>query len=450
MAGAPPTLALFTDLYELTMAQAFWQSGRTGPATFSLFVRTYPENRAYFVFAGLQECLDYLEGLRFERQDVEYLRSLALFDEGFLDFLGELRFTGSVRAMPEATVFFANEPVIEVTAPIIEGQIVETYLLNQVNVQTLLATKASRLVHAARGRTLVDFGARRTHGLDAADKLARVSYMAGFAGTSNCAAGQRYGIPTFGTMAHSFVTSFVDEIESFRAYAASFPDSTTLLVDSYDTVEGTKRAIEVGQEMKRQGHRLRALRLDSGDLAELSKRTRALLDEAGLDDVELFASGGLDEHDVDALLEAGAPIDGFGVGTKLGVSADAPWTDCAYKLVEFEGRPVLKLSPEKVSLPGPKQCFRRRDRSGAFDGDVIACAHETGPSDAEPMLHAVMDGGRRLGPDPTLQELRARFVEEFAALPDRHKALVNPALYDVAISGELQRLQDTLANQVRG
>ncbi|MEE9285612.1 MAG: nicotinate phosphoribosyltransferase [Dehalococcoidia bacterium] len=450
MAGGPSSLALFTDLYELTMAQAFWQSGMTAPATFSLYLRSYPENRAYFVFAGLHDCLDYLEELRFSQQDLDYLHSLDLFDEGFLAYLGGLRFSGSVRAMPEATIFFANEPVMEVTAPVIEAQIVETYLLNQVNVQTLLATKASRVLHAARGRALVDFSARRAHGLDAADKVAKVSYMVGFAGTSNCAAGQRYGIPTFGTMAHSFVTSFADEIDSFRAYAASFPESATLLVDSYDTIEGTKLAIQVGLEMKRQGHDLRALRLDSGDLAALSLRARAMLDEAGLGDVQLFASGGLDEFDIDALLRSGAPIDGFGVGTKLGVSADAPWTDCAYKLVEYDRRPVLKLSPAKESLPGPKQCFRQRDGNGAMARDVIACAHEAAPPGAEPLLGTVMEGGRRLTPDPALSELRARFDREFAALPQRHKALAAPALYEVATSAELQRLQRSLAQRLGG
>ena len=377
--GKEPSLALFTDLYELTMAQAYWQSGVREQATFSLFFRSYPPDRSYFVLAGVQDVLDHLEGFRFSGDDIEFLGSTDRFDAGFVDFLHGLRFTGSVRAMHEGSMFFANEPVIEVTAPVIEAQIVETFLINQVNLQSVLATKASRVVHAARGRSVVDFAARRTHGIDAADKLGRVSYMVGFDGTSNMLAGKRYGIPTFGTMAHSFVETFPTELDSFRAYAESFPDSTTLLVDTYDTLEGVKKAVSVAGEMRRRGHVSRAIRLDSGDLLDLAVKARAMLDGAGLADVQVFASGGLDEFGVDSLLGSGAPIDGFGVGTKVGVSADAPWTDCAYKLVEYDGRPVLKLSPGKQSLPGRKQVFRYRDESGIYVRDVVGLADEQPP-----------------------------------------------------------------------
>ena len=324
MANIGRVSALFTDLYQLTMAQAYWQSGVTAQATFSLYFRTYPPDRAYFVLAGVTDVLEYLEGLTVSDQDIDYLRSLGLFDREFVKFLLGLRFTGTVRAMSEGSIFFAGEPVLEVTAPVIEAQIVETYLINQINLQSILATKSARVVTAARGRTVVDFAARRTHGVDAATKQARVSYMVGFVGTSNVLAGGLYGIPVFGTMAHSFVQSFHHEGDAFRAYAKSFPDKTTLLVDTYDTLEGVRKAISVARDLGRRGHALVSLRLDSGDLAELSAGARRLLDGAGLKDVQVFASGGLDEFEVEGLLEAGAPIDGFGVGTRVGVSADAP------------------------------------------------------------------------------------------------------------------------------
>jgi nicotinate phosphoribosyltransferase len=443
-----PSLALFTDLYELTMAQAYWQSGQTGTAAFSLFFRKYPPDRAYFVFAGLPDVLDYLEGFRFAPSDIDYLRSLSRFDEEFLRYLGRLRFTGNVRAMPEGSIFFINEPVIEVSGPVIEAQLVETFLVNQINLQTILATKASRVVHAARGRQVIDFAARRTHGVEAANKLARVSYLVGFDGTSNTMAGARYGIPVSGTMAHSYVTSFTSEIESFRHFARSFPDASTFLVDTYDTLEGTKKAVVVAREMIEQGHRLRAIRLDSGDLLDLSRKARALLDRAGLPEVQIFASGGLDEFAVDELVRAGAPIDAFGVGTKVGVCADAPWTDCAYKLVEYTGRPVLKLSAQKQTLPGLKQVFRYCDSGGTFLRDVIGCAGES-LEGAETLLAEVMREGKRLRPDPTLAELRQRFQREFARLPEWCKALRSPEPYEVEISRELQELQRRVAARTK-
>ncbi len=442
--------ALFTDLYQLTMAQAYWQAGQRAPATFSLTVRSYPPDRGYLVFAGLADVLSYLEDLRFSRDDLEFLRSWGMFDDGFLEALSRLRFTGSVRAMAEGTIFFVDEPVIEVTAPVAEAQIAETFVLNQINLQSMLATKASRVVHAARGRAVVDFGARRTHGVDAANKFARVSYLAGFAGTSNVMAAGLYGIPAYGTMAHSFVETFPDEIDAFRAYGRSFPDRTTLLVDTYDTIAGVRNAIEVARELKTAGHALRAVRLDSGDLLELSLRSRALLDEAGLQGVELFASGGLDEFEVDRLLAAGAPIDGFGVGTKAGVSADAPWTDCAYKLVEYDGRPTLKLSTAKQTLPGPKQVYRTAD-GGSFREDVVATAAEGPPGpDAEPLLAEVMRDGRRLGGDPPLDTLRERFARELEMLPDECKALRSPGRYPVSTTSKLSRLHARTVEEARG
>jgi nicotinate phosphoribosyltransferase len=448
MAESPLTLSLFTDFYELTMAQAYWQSGQVGPATFSLFFRNYPPERAYFVFAGLADVLDYLENFQFADCDVAYLRSLGRFDQGFLAHLRQLRFTGSVRAMREGALAFINEPVLELTAPIIEAQLVETFLVNQVNVETVLATKAARVVHAARGREVIDFAARRTHGVEAANKLARAGYLVGYGGTSNTLAGALYGIPVSGTMAHSYIMSFTSEIDAFRHFSKAFPDTSTFLVDTYDSLEGTRKAAAVAQEMKQRGRHLVAIRLDSGDLLDLSLRARSLLDQAGLREVKIFASGGLDEFEIHDLLEAGAPIDGFGVGTKVGVSADAPWTDCVYKLVEYAGRPVLKLSTKKQTLPGPKQVFRHRAAERNYAYDVIA-AGGAEAGGGQPLLEDVMRDGKRSAAQPSLEQMRHRFREEFAGLAERHKAIRSAELYDVRVSAELQRLEQRIAQEAR-
>ena len=440
-----PSPALFIDLYELTMAQAFWQCGRTAEATFSLFIRSFPPNRAYWVFAGLQDALSDIEGLNFTETDIAALRDMGRFDPAFLEYLRGLAFTGRARAMPEGSVFFAGEPVLEVTAPIIEAQLLETVLINRLNLQTILATKSSRVVHAAAGRTVVDFAARRAQGTEAADRLARASYIAGYSGTSNVAAGVRYGIPTIGTMAHSFVMCFESEAEAFRSYAASFPGSSTFLVDTYDTLQGVRAAIAVAGEMRAAGHALRAIRIDSGDFADLATRARCMLDDAGLREVEIFVSGGLDEFEVDSLVRAGAPIDGFGVGTKVGVSADAPWTDCAYKLVEYDGVPLLKLSTGKASLPGRKQIYRSRDDEGRFVRDTIGLDGEPASDGSEPLLEEVIRGGRIVAQSPSLADIRARLASELASLPSAHKALKSPAPYEVRISDRLEALSARLA-----
>ncbi len=439
MAESALSRALFADFYELTMAQAYWQHGRRETATFSLFFRTYPQHRAYAVFAGLESALAFVEELRFTGADLDYLRSLGTFDADFLAFLGDVRFTGDIRAMTEGDLAFADEPVLEVTGPIIEAQLVETAVMNAVSTETLLATKGSRVVHAAQGRTVVDFGARRTHGEDAAGKLGRVCYLVGCAGTSNVLAAARHGIPPVGTMAHSFIASFPAEIDAFRAYADSFPDATTLLVDTYDTLVGTSHAIEVANELRAKGHALRAVRLDSGDLLALSVECRRLLDDARLQRVELFASGGLDEFEIDALVRSGAPIDGFGVGTKLGVSADAPWMDWGYKLVEHAGEPVIKLSTGKETLAGSKQVYRLG--AAEYERDLIALADEPPPAGARALLRGVMRDGVRTGEAPSLGELRERFAAEFARLPERHKALRSPERYTVEHSQALDDLQ---------
>ena len=430
-------LALLTDLYQLTMAQAYFQSQRLAPATFSLFIRSYPANRSYFVAAGLADVLEFLEQFRIDSADIDYLRSQRMFTDDFLDFLQGLKFTGEVWAIPEGRLFFKDEPVMEVTAPIVEAQIVETFIINQINFQSLIATKAARCVHAASGRTVVDFSLRRTHGIDAGMKVARASYLAGFAGTSNVRAGHVYGIPIVGTVAHSFVSSFEYEIDAFRAFVSSFPTHSTLLIDTYDTVTGAHKAVRVGKEMAARGQRLQGVRIDSGDLASLAREVRKILDEAGLTDVKIIGSGGLDEYDLADFSDANIPYDSYGVGTKMGVSADAPWSDIAYKLVEYNDRSVVKLSPGKVSLPGKKQVFRISDVQGQLQKDIIALRNEN-VSGAEPLLKPVMTQGKIAGSFLSLEESRTAFLSEFAKLPEPVKKIRNSANYLVERSSRLQ------------
>ena len=444
------SLSLFTDLYELTMAQAYWQAGVTAEACFSLFVRRLPNNRGYLLFAGLEDMLDALADYCFTEDDIAALRSLRLFDDDFLQYLACLQFTGSARAIPEASVFFANEPVIEVTAPIIEAQIVETLLLNLFNTQTMLATKAARVVHAASGRTVVDFAARRTQGIDSAVKFARSAYIAGFAGTSNVLASRRYDIPAVGTMAHSFITSFESELDAFNAYADSFPHNSTLLVDTYDTIQGVRNAVTVAKRMQGQGHALNAIRLDSGDLHALSIQARQMLDAAGLFNVQVLASGGLDEFQIDRLLREGAAIDGFGVGTNVGTSADYPWLDCVYKLVQYDGKPTLKLSEEKETLVGAKQIFRRVDADGLYLADTIGCIDEPVPDDANPLLSEVMRDGKRTVEAPSLDELRTSAAKELGRLAAPHKMVESPAEYPVNVSERLEERQRRAKSRILG
>jgi nicotinate phosphoribosyltransferase len=441
----PLPSGLLVDLYQLTMAASYVAEGiaeRRG--TFSLFFRTLPRSWGFVLAAGLEDALRYLEQLRFSSEDLAYLRGTGLFGPPLIDRLRAFRFSGAVRAIPEGTPVFPNEPLLEVTGPLIETQIVETMVLNLVHLQTLLAGKASRSVEAADGRLLVDFSLRRTHGGEAGIAAARASYIAGFDATSNVLAGRLYGIPVAGTMAHSYVESFEDEIDAFRAFARAYPDDAVLLVDTYDTLEGTRRAAIVGRELEERGHRFRGIRLDSGDLAELSKRARSILDEAGLGEAMIFASGGLDEAQITELLAAGAPIGGFGVGSKMGVSADAPFLDMAYKLVALDGMPVLKLSPGKATLPGAKQVWRVR-RDGVALHDVLTLEHDDGAG--ESLLREAMRDGRALSPD-SLTAIRERARVERGALPEEVRAL-DAARYDVRVDPELESLRERLAARAR-
>jgi nicotinate phosphoribosyltransferase len=442
-------LTLLTDLYQLTMAQAYFREQRMGAATFSLFIRSYPPNRGYFVSAGLRDVLDYLENLSFDAAAIDYLGSQKLFSEDFLHYLADLRFTGQVWAIPEGRVFFKDEPVVEVTAPIIQAQIVETFIINQIHLQSLIATKAARCVHAAASRPVVDFALRRTHGTDAGMKVARASYLAGFAGTSNVMAGQQYGIPIVGTMAHSFVSSFEREIDAFHAYVASFPNTAILLIDTYDTIEGARNAAEVGREMAGRGEHLIGVRIDSGDLAAQARAVRKVLDDAGLPRVKIIGSGGLDECDLADMAEADAPFDSYGVGTRMGTSADAPWTDMSYKLVEYEDRPMLKLSTGKASWPGKKQVFRQRNGRGNLERDIIGLREETVAGDG--LLKEAMRDGKTIAACPSLAGSREILAAELAALPLSIKAIRNPDMYPVDFSPKLKTLRDeTVEKFARG
>jgi nicotinate phosphoribosyltransferase len=441
-------LSLLTDLYELTMAQAYFHSGRTGSAAFDLFVRNHPADRGYLVAAGLEDALSYLESFGFNDEAIDYLKSTRIFASDFLDYLKTVRFTGAVRALAEGRLFFAGEPILEVAAPMIEAQIVETYLINQLNLQSMIATKAARCVFAAGGRAVVDFALRRTHGSDAGMKVARASYLAGCAGTSNVLAGKRYGVPIVGTMAHSFVSTFEREIDAFRAYAESFPDACILLIDTYDPIAGAKNAVAIARALATRGKKLRGVRIDSGDLAALARAVRSIFDEAGLREIQIIGSGGLDEYDLAEFTAANVPFDSYGVGTQMGVSGDAPSLDTAYKLVEVGGRPVLKLSHNKASMPGRKQVYRFRDNAG-LRKDVIALADE--PFDGgEALLETVMEGGKVIGRRPALKEIRDRFRAEFGLLDEKIKEVRAPATYPVEISPGLARLRDETIRRIRG
>jgi nicotinate phosphoribosyltransferase len=447
--GALPIPGLAIDLYELTMAASYFENRKSERAAFSLFVRDYPPGRRYFVSAGLEDVLGYLRNLSFGKDDIDYVKSLGLFTRDFLTYLREFKFTGDVFAIPEGRLFFADEPVLEVEAPLIEAQLVETCLINVINLQAMIATKASRCLQAAGPRRLVDFSLRRTQGIEAGLKVARASFIGGFVGTSNVLAGRVYGLPVFGTMAHSFVTSFEREIDAFRAYARSFPQSAVLLIDTYDTLAGAAKAAAVGKEMSARGEGLRGVRLDSGDIAGLSRKVRQVLVQAGLGEASILASGALDELKIAGIIRRGGDVDSFGVGTRMGVSADAPYLDMAYKMVELAGRPVLKLSPGKTSLAGRKQIFRLTTPSGSLKRDVIGLRKDDLPG--EPLLRKAMEGGEIVGRCPSLPEIQKTFLAEFANLDEKYRRLDGgPPHYPVSHSPRLRRLQAGIIRKIRG
>ncbi len=429
-------LALATDFYELTMAQAYHAAGANYPATFDLFVRSLPEHRRFLVAAGLGDALAALEAMRFSSDALDYLRSSHRFLPAFLDYLAGWRFTGEVWAVAEGDVVFPNEPILYVTAPLPEAQLVETFLLNTIGFQTMIASKAARVALAAGDRAFVDFSARRDHGADAALKGARAAYIGGAAATSMTLAGHLYGIPVSGTMAHSFVMSYDDEAQSFRDFGRLFPDSTVLLIDTYDTEAGAVLAAQVATELATEGVTVRGVRLDSGDLVRLSRSVRSILDGAGHPDIQIFASGDLDEWRIAEIVADSAPIDTFGVGTRMGTSADAPSLNIVYKLVSTGGEPVVKLSAGKATMPGRKQIWR------CADHDVIALDWEHF-GDCRPLLEPVMADGKRTASPEALTAMRHRRAAAVAALPDRLRSLVGAeADYDAHVSAELRALTE--------
>ncbi|MEU2750019.1 nicotinate phosphoribosyltransferase [Streptomyces collinus] len=425
--------ATTTDLYEVTMAMSYLREGMTGTATFSLFVRDLPPERGFLVAAGLESALDYLSGLRVGPEDVDAFASVLHRPPRDLQPLLGLAFKGDVRAVPEGRIVLAGEPLLEVTAPLPQAQLVETYVLNQLSHQTAIASKAARCVLAAAGHPVVDFSLRRTHGPQAGFQAARLGAMAGFAGTSNVAAATALGIPAVGTMAHSYVEAFATEEEAFRAFARCHPGPVTLLVDTYDTEEGVRVAARVLRDLDRGPGS--AVRLDSGDLGALAARARSILDSFGLPHVRIVASGGLDEYAVDDLVRSGAPIDTYAVGTRVGVSADAPYLDSAYKMVEYDGRPVMKLSSAKVTAPGPKQVFRRTAYT-----DVIRLADEQPSGDGSPLLETVMRDGRRTGGRATLDACRESLAADLAGLPPAARRIREPVAPRATASEHLSAL----------
>jgi len=434
--------AMLTDLYELTMCASYFDNRKLDPASFDLFIRKLPPNRSYLLFAGLEQVLRFIERMKFTEEHIRFLKSQG-FKEDFLDYFRNFRFTGDVWAVPEGTVVFPNETLIRITAPIIEAQLIETFALNTVNLQTTIATKASRVVYAAKGKPVIEFGLRREHGVDAGMKVARASYIAGCTGTSNVLAGMKYGMPVFGTMAHSFVMFFSNEVDAFRAFTKTFPDKSTLLIDTFDNIKGAENAIVVAKELERKGFKLRGVRLDSGDLVTISKKVRKMLDDNGLSYVPIFASGDLDEYRIEELLKKGAKIDSFGVGTKMGTSADRPYVDIIYKLCEKMNekgkfQPIMKLSEGKVTFPGRKQVFRLKDANGNFVKDVIALEDEE--INGEPLLVKVIERGRVVYDFPSLEEIRKRALENLSMLPEKYKRLRNAAKYPVELSPKLKKL----------
>jgi nicotinate phosphoribosyltransferase len=454
-------VALFADLYEFTVSAAFFEQRMNETAAFELSLRRMPPNRGYMVAGGIERVLETLEEFHIDETAVAHLESLKLFKPEFLEFLAGLRFTGSVRALREGTIFFGGEPILEVCAPLIEAQLVETLLLNQIGFATMVATKAARCFSAAQGRRLVDFGPRRAQGADATLITARASYLAGFHGTANVAASRRYGIPVYGTMSHSFVMAHERELKAFDDFAGSFPRLSTLLVDTYDSVVGVQNAAKIGVKLREVGGKLGGVRLDSGRLLDLATQARKILDLAGLNDVPIFASGNLDEYRIAELLADGAPIDAFGVGTALAVSDDAPAGDFNYKLVEYRGEPRMKLSAGKASTPGRKQIFRARNAAGTDHSDLVGLIDESvatvtrefrqPPATVAAIVETQMECGRRKLPRPALEELRAQTLAEFPHLDARLKALRKPAEYPVRPTATLNAMiiSETLKSEHR-
>jgi nicotinate phosphoribosyltransferase len=443
----PGSSPLLTDLYQLNMIEAYLAFGETKTAVFELFVRKLPAGRGFLVAAGLEQALDFLEALRFTQEDIDWLKGTGRFNHSTLDYFAGFRFTGDVHAMAEGSLFFANEPLLRVTAPLPQAQLVEARLINILHFQTVVASKAARMVLAAPGKLLVDFGLRRAHGAEAGLWGARASYVAGFTGTATVLAGKMFGIPLFGTMAHSYIQAHDDERVAFERFAHVRPKDLVFLIDTYDTEASARKVVALAPRLKQAGITLRGVRIDSGDLIVLSKSVRRILDEGGLSEVTIFASGGLDEDQLMQIAKAHAPIDGFGIGTSLTTSSDAPALDCAYKLQEYAGLPRRKHSAGKATWPGRKQVWRRYDADGHMAGDTISVESDDQPG--ETLIRQVMQAGERIGPQPTLSEIRAHSARELALLPEALRKLEPGAIYPVEVGKALVGLADEFDRHLR-
>lgn len=430
--------ALTTDLYELNMVQAYLDKGETGEAVFEFFVRRLPARRGFLLAAGLEDALDYLETLRFTPEDIDWLKGTGRFRDNFLDYLKDFRFTGDVHAIPEGTACFPNEPLIRITAPLPQAQLVESRLINILHFQTLIASKAARMVLAAPGKILSDFGLRTAHGAEAGLYSARASYIAGFTGAANVVAGPRYGIPVMGTMAHSYIQVHDDELTAFETFARARPNDVIFLIDTYDTEKGARKVVELAPRLKADGIVIRGVRIDSGDLIASARQVRGILDEGGLKNVIILVSGGINEDVLQGMMKEGAPIDGFGIGVNLDASLDAPSLDCAYKLQEYKGSPKRKLSEGKQTWPGRKQVWRSFGADSRMSGDVLSL--ETDTQAGEPLIEQVMRGGERLGPAPTLAQIRERATRDLARLPEPLRQLQPGTDYPVKVADKLVAL----------
>ncbi len=435
----PRCSALLTDLYQFTMLQGYLEQDMEAVAAYEFFVRRLPRDRSYLVAAGLESVLQYLETVRFTAEEVDWLAGTGRFNRRFLDYVAGFRFAGEVAAMPEGTVFFPDEPILRVVAPIPQAQLVETRIINLLHYQTLVASKAARTVLAAEGRLLVDFGLRRAHGAEAGLLAARASYLAGFGGSSNVLAEHEYGIPGYGTMAHSFVQAHEDEALAFEHFAHAQPDNVVLLIDTYDTEAAAEKVAALAPRLMAQGIRVKAVRLDSGDLGEHARRVRRIFDAAGLEGIGIFASGNLDEYQVAELVAQKAPIGGFGVGTRMLTSSDAPYLDCAYKLMEYAGRARRKRSEGKATWPGRKQVYRFHDGAGRLLRDVLTVEGDV-KEGGQPLLSPVMRAGRRLQAPLPLDEARRHCAAELARLPPSLRALEGNGTYEVEVAPALHEL----------
>lgn len=439
---------LLTDLYQLNMMQAYLDSGYTGSATFEFFVRKLPQSRNFLIAAGLEPLVGFLQSARFAPEELTWLRESGRFRDEFIDYLSELRFDGDLDAVPEGTAVFANEPILRITAPLPLAQLIETRLINLMQISCLVASKAARMVLAAPGDArLVDFGLRRAHGGEAGLLAARAAYIAGFAATATVPAARLWGIPILGTMAHAYVEAHADELSAFRSFARSRPEQTVMLIDTYDTAEGARNVVRLAPELAAEGIGIKGVRIDSGDLEAEARRVRAILDDGGLTDAAIFVSGGLDEWQLDRLRRNDAPISGFGVGTALTTSEDAPALDCAYKLQEYDGRLCRKLSSGKATWPGRKQVWRRYDDAGTMTGDVLGQADES--HDGQALLQPVLRGGERVDGVPGVEAVRAHTARQLAALPAGRRGLEPAAqAYPVTVSAGLQATADALAAEI--